>query len=191
MPLNYFFLGLLLIFYLFFILGAFSLLIQSVWEPPFAPTLNKQVPKFLAEILDQKPEISLFWEPGSGLANISRIIKRKYPKLEVYATEKNFFIFSLAWLWNLTLPKKTRINLIYGDALKSNLTNKNKPTLIYSYLLPDFVSKLHRAKKFKNSIVLSLDFQLDGVRAKETLQVGETKMQYKAYIYDFLDPIKG
>lgn len=188
MLLSWIILAVALIFYVIVIAGALSLMLQSLYEPPFAPTFNPQVLRFLDKILDEHPEITFFCEPGCGVANVAKYIKRQHPDLEVWGVERNWFVFSFAWIWNRLTPKKYRINLVRQDFAKFDQSKiqGGRSGLVYSYLLPDFLTRMYELGKFRGCLIASLDFQIQGLTPDITEQLHAAKIQYKMYTYDHL-----
>ncbi|GAB4144452.1 MAG: hypothetical protein OHK0017_02980 [Patescibacteria group bacterium] len=175
-----------LVVYAIIMVGLISIMVQSLYAPPFAPTFNPQVVKVIKQKLEENPELDLIFEPGCGVANIALAIKKNFPEKEVWGVEVNWFVYAWAvWINWMRLPKN-QIKLAKQDYFKfdQQKIQNGRPALVYSYLLPEFVTKLHEEGKFKNCLIVSLDFQIQTLQPTEVIQMNGSKIQYKIYIYD-------
>lgn len=184
----------LIIFEIVFFVVLLTVLIGSIYtfwltlkHPPYVPTVNPKVISSLTAYIKNNPQIDTFIEPGSGFCGISLEIEKHYPEIQVVAIEYNIFICFLAKI-RLKLSR-SKIKLFNGDFTNFNLTkyqNKNK-TLIYCYLLSKLMEEAYKNDQFKDSIVLTLDFQIPNLDADDNIQISKNGFQKQLWVY--INPI--
>jgi len=172
------------------LIGSFYTFWLTLKHPPYVPTVNPKVITSLTSYISAKSKIKTFIEPGSGFCGISLQIEKQFPNIEVIAIEYNIFICLLA---NIRLKlKRSKIKLFHGDFTNFNLTKyQNKgETVIYCYLLPQLMEEAYKNNQFKNSIVLTLDFQIPKVEADGNIQIGTNGFQKQLWVYECEESIK-
>ena len=180
----------ILIFEIVFFVVLLIVLIGSIYtfwltlkHPPYVPTVNPKVIASLTSYMKARPEINTFIEPGSGFCGISLEIEKNFPDIQVIAIEYNIFICFLAQI-RLKLTR-SKIQLFHGDFTNFDLTKYQHlhKTLIYCYLLPKLMEDAYQNNQFKDSIVLTLDFQIPNLKADDNIQIGTNGFQKQLWVY--------
>jgi hypothetical protein len=179
-----------LIFQIVFFVTLLAVLIGSIYtfwltlkHPPYVPTVNPKVITSLVSYINDTSGIEYFIEPGSGFCGISLGIEKKFPQIQVICLEYNVFIWFLARIKLRLLGSK--IKLYLGDFTTFDLSKyqqKNK-TIIYCYLLPQLMESAYKNNQFRDSTVLTLDFQIPNVVASDNIQIGTSGFQKQLWIY--------
>lgn len=155
----------------------------NISSPPYVPTINKKVKEIIIQEI-QKSNPSTFYELGCGTAEISFFIEKKFPKIKVIAIEHDIFIYLIIRLKGILLGSK--IKFYRKDIQKFNFKNKNQKSLMYCYLYPKYMDYLYHNQKFYNSKVISLDFEIQGIKQENNITLNKSNFQKQILIYNFL-----
>ena len=74
------------------------------------------------------------------------------------------------------------ISIIHGDIFNFDIPNNS---LVYCYLGIKNMNELYLTGKLKGSIVISLDYGIDGVEPAESYHISEKRVQNNLFLYDF------
>ncbi len=155
----------------------------NISSPPYVPTINKKVKKIIIREL-KNSNISTFYELGCGTAEISFFVKKNFPKIKVIAIEHDIFIYLIIRLKGILLGSK--IKFYRKDIQKFNFKNKKSPSLMYCYLYPKYMDYLYHNQKFYNNKVISLDFEIQGIKPENKIILNKFNFQKQILIYNFL-----
>ena len=74
------------------------------------------------------------------------------------------------------------MTIIQDDIFKHKLEQKS---LIYCFLGSEIMDHLYENKQFDNHFLISLDFSIGNVEAKEVFELPGFSIQKRLYVYDF------
>ena len=166
------------------LLGLFFLyhLLINISSPPYVPTLNKKVSGIISSELKNN-NISTFYELGCGTAEISFFVEKNFPQIQIIAIEHDFFIYYLAKI--KAFFTKSKIRFYRNDIQKFKFNQK--PCLMYCYLYPKYMNTLYTTKKFSNSRVISLDFEIKNIKPEKRFILNKSSFQKQILIYNLLN----
>ena len=152
----------------------------------------------LEQILESDKKVSTldtkyFIELGSGRAVISDYIAQNYLFKKVIAIENDWLIHTWASTIHLIKVKllrvsyKTNLSYINQSVFDFDYLKHDGSKIFYCYLFPQILDKLYKEGVFKNSIVISLSFQIPNLQASQTHEIPNGLLQKKLFIYDFAD----
>ncbi len=148
----------------------------------FLPSFNRNIRQGLTQLIDSQNIQTENWnlvELGCGRAGIIRFLNGQYTWKSVNGVEGQFVI----WLQAKILALGKNINLIRGDLFQTKIS---KPSLIYCYLSKPILKKLLENGKFKNCLVISLDYPIKSATPTSSVDIKSNKnIQNKLLLYDF------
>ena len=156
------------------------------WNDPkkmlFLPTKLKLIENELIQIVS-KYDINTknyhLVEMGCGRAGVLRFLNRKYKWKSIMGIEGQ----SIIWLQAILLSIGTNIIIKKEDFYKTDLP---VPAIYYCYLGQVLMADLYKQKKFENSLVISLDYQITGVEYLSCHPLkSNNRIQNNIYVYDF------
>jgi len=146
--------------------------------------MNKKVSQIIKSELKNN-NISTFYELGCGTAEISFFVEKHFPQVQIIAIEHDFFIYYLTRIKAFFL--KSKIKFYRNDSQKFKFNKTKQPCLMYCYLYPKYMNTLYTTKKFKNSKVISLDFEINNVKPERKFILNQSVFQKQILIYNFIN----
>ena len=148
---------------------------------------------------------SYFIELGSGRGIISNYISKNYLFKKVIAIENDWLIHTWAkithfinYLINYLIKTKlfkhknfktnsssSQINYVNHSVFDYDYNSLNGKKIFYCYLFPQILDKLYKRGVFKNSIVISLSFEITNLEATEVFDIPDGFLQKKLFVYEF------
>lgn len=156
-------------------------------QPPFVAA-NKKMRRAVAdEILANYRNIKTVCEIGSGHGNLARYIAR-HCKVRVFALENMPFSVFVSKLFGMFGP--WRCKTVWSDAFDWLDNNKEPVDIAVAYLGPRVMLRL-KAYAVKFDVLISLDFEVPGLKPVRTIDVcpGHTvyagkKYPHRLYVYE-------
>ena len=167
--------------------------------------INQRLDNIISKYLTQTQNYNLV-ELGCGKAVVLKHLAQKYQWKSVTGIEGQQSVWLQAWLNCYLLPKlglklkklpftkiltakQSEINLIIPNQIQ--LLNQNifeyksqKPTFHYCYLGVKLMRELYDKSLFVNSIVVSLDYEIQGIKPIETIELEtNSKIQNRLLVY--------
>jgi hypothetical protein len=177
----------------------------------FLSSTNKEIQEKLAQIIAKYIPATKDYnlvELGCGKAVVLKSLSQKYPWKSVIGIEGQKSVYLQAWLNLYIMPKQNSplrrggnevdgvVNHMDSDLStinQVNILNQNifeyknqKPTFHYCYLGVKLMKELYEKGLFADSIVVSLDYKIEGVEPLEIIKL-ETKgkIQNRLLVYLF------
>ncbi len=147
---------------------------------PYVPTpswLRRFIAQLLTELM-RSGAPSIVYEPGCGAGEAAEAIEavtrpRYYVGLEI----------------DPDLAKRARSRIELGDVVVGDLRNpplRNRPLLVYAYLLPRPLTLVLRNAP-AGSMVVSLEYEaeesVEGVELREKIEVDSMLTRHRVYVY--------
>lgn len=158
-------------------------------QPPLVSSGNYERRYVIEQIKMKYPDAKNICEIGSGFGGLARAVAHN-TKAKVYALENMpFSAFISKMLDKLSLCKNN--TTIWCDAFKYMDDTNIKFDVAIAYLGPAVTQKI---KKYKNKIdvLISLDFEIEGIKPKCIIDLGHgytiynrVKYPHKLFIYEF------
>jgi hypothetical protein len=177
----------------------------------FLSSTNDEIESMLQDIIAKycpKTKDYNLVELGCGKAVILKFLARKYKWKSVIGIEGQKSVWLQAWInCNLLSKSETKLKLPLDKGLaakqsgvslvannKIQLLNQNifdyttkKPTFHYCYLGVKLMKELYEKGKFNDSIVVSLDYEIEGIEPTEIIELEtKSKIQKRLLVYLFL-----
>jgi hypothetical protein len=146
----------------------------------FLPTELSLIKGRVAEWIkkyDLKTEEMTLLELGCGRAGFLRSMSKLSWKEKIGVEGQ--LVLSLKSKF-LNFGKK--IQIIHGDIFNYNIPSNS---LVYCYLGIDNMNQLYNLGKLKGSLIISLDYAIEGVEAIESIKISDRKIQNHLHLYDF------
>jgi hypothetical protein len=173
---------------LFAVIGICLVYLWDAWQncrpgrTVYVGSNRKIVCSIVPSILEKyaiDPSRFIWVEPGAGMGEVSGCMS-SYPWKEMHALEIGTVLFCTGKL--LSILKKWPLHWQKGDVLKMNWP---RPAVVYCYLFTEVITRMYKGGQFKNSLVMTLTFPIEGVEPTETIPV--SGWQQQIFIYDLRD----
>lgn len=149
---------------------------RVVFLPTELKLIKSKVTEWIEKYELQTENMSLI-ELGCGRAGFLRSMSMFNWKKKVGIEGQ--FILSLK---SKFLNFGKNIEIIHGDIFEYSIPNNS---LVYCYLGVKNMNQLYMENRLKDSLVISLDYSIDGVEPIETFKISDKKVQNKLFLYDF------
>jgi Ribosomal RNA adenine dimethylase len=173
---------LVIIFYqllqFYYLVHPYKVFLVSSQLQKVIPGLNEAINHHTSSV-----ESMNFVELGSGKAGISRYVGKNYKFKEVIGVEGDWLTFQMSRLLNQL--DKSRVKVVNEDIFKYQIPANS---IIYCYLFPKLLDKLHERGLLKGQLVLSLTFEITDVEPTEIISIDN--FQKKLLVYDFREQNK-
>jgi hypothetical protein len=146
----------------------------------FLPTNTKLTQDKILELISKhelKTEEMSLIELGCGRAGFLRSMSSMNWKEKVGVEGQ--FILSIK---SKVLNFGHNIKIIHGDIFNYEIP---KNSLVYCYLGVKNMNELYESEKLQGSVVISLDYTIEGIEPQESIRLSERKVQNTLYFYDF------
>jgi hypothetical protein len=146
----------------------------------FLPTNTKLTRDKILELIKKynlKTEEMSLIELGCGRAGFLRSMSSLVWKERV-GIEGQFILSMKSKMLNFGKD----IKIIHDDIFNYDIPDNS---LIYCYLGVKNMNELHKSKKLQGSILISLDYAIEGVEPQENIHLSDRKVQNTLYLYDF------
>ena len=158
----------------------------------FLSSSNKEIQEKLAQVISNYVSETKNYnlvELGCGKAVILKYLTQKYSWKSVTGIEGQKSVWLQAWINyylvdNLKSKKENQVRL-----LNQNIFDciSKKPTFHYCYLGVKLMKELYDKGLFTDSIVVSLDYEIENLKPIEIIQLEtKSKIQNRLFVYRFL-----
>ena len=117
-------------------------------------------------------------ELGCGTGNVLRHLAKKFSWSKATGVELDWMTFTVAKFFS----RNSNVTIVQDDIFKHKIEQKS---LIYCFLGSEIMDHLYEDKQFDNHLLISLDFPIRNVEAKEVFELSGFSIQKRLYVYDF------
>jgi SAM-dependent methyltransferase len=154
---------------------------RIVFFPTNVKKIDKELDIIINKYLPKTTDYELV-ELGCGTGNVLRHLVTKFNWKKVTGVELDWMTYITAKFFS----RKANVSIVQDNVFKHKIESKS---LVYCFLGTQVMDGLHKACQFDNHLVISLDFPITGIEAKEVFELPGFSIQKKLYVYDFRKPI--
>jgi SAM-dependent methyltransferase len=150
---------------------------RIVFFPTSVNKIDKELEIIINKYLPETKDYELV-ELGCGVGNVLRHLSKKFVWQKAIGVELDWMTYVTAKFFS----RNSNVTIVQNNIFKHKIEQKS---LIYCFLGSEIMDHLYTEKQFVNHLLISLDFPIHNVEAKEVFELPGFSIQKRLYVYDF------